>query len=618
MAKIDRRAPKDAIAKKNGFLVLNEKAIGATLRADGRRTQETYTDGGRLVAQARIVGEIKDEEILKLIPTAEGFKKLVYGVGVSITSDKQDSEMTFILKMYGRIDKYGGGTEAQMPVVTNGIEHILLLSEVDWSDDDDVLGQFAFVFPDELDKASVSVRLYVNDGFDVPPEIIDEKVDTSSPAYRALTDNSVYSVGNTARIKRAIAKARRGEDVMISYIGGSITQGAGAVPITTECYAYKSCRKFAEMFAKDPEKVHYVKAGMGGTPSELGITRFAMHALRDEVTDGADMYRGGVNEYKIKEQEHYPDIVFIEFAVNDEGDETKGDCFEGLCRMAWNSPGRPAVVIMFSVFADDSNLEARIRPIGEKLGLPMVSVKAAVTEQFKLTPEQGRIVSKKQYFYDMYHPTCLGHTIMSDCIAKYFKLADEAPEDKDTDELPVYRSNDFDAVRYFDRRATGWKVPENANSNNTSGTGTSDGIRVLYPDGSVKTENIKISEGMFTENDTDIQSCEIDLLSDLTPMQPANWMCPDKKTSSSPFRLELDCRVLLLVTKDSSRVDFGQADIIVDGKTARTYDPREIGWTHANAVIIIRDEKTAHHVVEIRPSAGNEDKRFTILGFSYI
>lgn len=43
-----------------------------------------------------------------------------------------------------------------------------------------------------------------------------------------------------------------------------------------------------------------------------------------------------------------PDIVVIEFAVNDEGDETKGVCYESLVRKVLKLPGKPAVVLLFS------------------------------------------------------------------------------------------------------------------------------------------------------------------------------------------------------------------------------------------------------------------------------
>jgi hypothetical protein len=36
--------------------------------------------------------------------------------------------------------------------------------------------------------------------------------------------------------------------VTLAYIGGSITQGAGATPINTWCYAYKSYQAFADHY----------------------------------------------------------------------------------------------------------------------------------------------------------------------------------------------------------------------------------------------------------------------------------------------------------------------------------------------------------------------------------
>lgn len=52
-----------------------------------------------------------------------------------------------------------------------------------------------------------------------------------------------------------------------------------------------------------------IKAGVGGTPSELGMIRFDRDVLRGE---------------------EQPDLVVIEFAVNDEGDETKGTAMKAL------------------------------------------------------------------------------------------------------------------------------------------------------------------------------------------------------------------------------------------------------------------------------------------------
>lgn len=191
-----------------------------------------------------------------------------------------------------------------------------------------------------------------------------------------MISHSLMNLGNTYRIRKAIEKSRAGKEVTLAYIGGSITQGAGATPINTECYAYKSYQLFQKRFAV-LDNVKFIKAGVGGTPSELGMIRFDRDVLRNGEK---------------------PDIVVIEFAVNDEGDETKGNCYESLVRKVLNLPWKPAVVLLFSVFANDWNLQERLRPVGERYDLPMVSIMDAVTPQFTKKKEEGKVLSKNQFF----------------------------------------------------------------------------------------------------------------------------------------------------------------------------------------------------------------------------
>lgn len=48
------------------------------------------------------------------------------------------------------------------------------------------------------------------------------------PTRKALVARSLVSPGDTARLERALARARGGERVVVGVIGGSITQGARA------------------------------------------------------------------------------------------------------------------------------------------------------------------------------------------------------------------------------------------------------------------------------------------------------------------------------------------------------------------------------------------------------
>jgi hypothetical protein len=382
-----------------------------------------------------------------------------------------------------------------------------------------------------------------------------------------MITKSLLSKGNNQRLKAAMDKAERGEDVTIAYIGGSITQGAGAKPIHTHSYAYQSYLKFREMFGKEEGKnVHFVKAGVGGTPSELGLIRYERDILRDGKVE--------------------PDVVIVEFAVNDAGDETNGICYESLCLKILASRNKPAVILLFSVFENDWNLQDRLSPVGKHYDLPMVSVKDAVVEQFRLTKEEGNIITKRQFFYDIYHPTNDGHTLMADCLTYLFsetKKSISDQEDITIDKSPVI-GNCFKDVQLLDRKDN----------------------RI----------DAKINMGGFWETDDELQMVEMDANPFGTPQFPNNWMHTASSGNES-FKMTINSRSLILVLKDSGNSEFGIADIFVDGQQIKTADPHEVNWTHCNAVILYQEKACREHQVEIKMASNHEDKSFTILGFGY-
>ena len=562
-------APKDPESMRPFFYIMREKEVFGSPQPDGRGIQFIYEDSGRLLSSARIVGNLTDEEELSLMKSTEGFRRLVHSIGVSVEADDPAREVLFAFQMYGKKNPLGGGTTIKKTLRADGAEVRIVLSEQEWSDDDKEPGQIRFEFAEPEKVASVSVRFFLNDGFQAPEMTEDEEIDYTSADYREMIARSLMQVGNTDRLVKAIEKAQRGEETTLAYIGGSITQGAGAIPINSECYAYKSYQSFAEKFGKG-ENVHFVKAGVGGTPSELGMIRFERDVLRD----------GAVA----------PDIVVVEFAVNDEGDETKGNCYESLVRKILMLPNAPAVVLLFSVFADDWNLQDRLGVVGERYRLPMVSVLDAVTPQFRLKAGEGRVLSKSQFFYDMFHPTNAGHTIMADCLMNCFEKAKEQGSSADSmgESLPApVIGADFENVRLLDKK----DMPE----------------------------GVTVAPGSFLFVDDKLQCVEMNEDLTGTPEFPHNWMYDGKRVKQSgDFTLEITCKALLLVFKDSGEVEAGRADVFVDGEKKLTADPHINGWIHCNPVILVQDKEVKRHKVSIRMAAGEEEKTFTILGFGYV
>ena len=570
-------APKDPEKKRPYFYILKDKEIFGAKQPDGSAIHFIYESGGRLINSAQIVGNITDEEELRLLESVEGFGRLVHSIGVSVETDNPKEEIEFVFQMYGRKNLYGGGTNLRCKLTGDGMEHRIYLSDYTWTEDDYIPGQIKFIMstPEKLGKASV--RLYLNDGYMAPEEVEEAEVDTKSENYCAMIAKSLMNLGNTYRIRKAIEKAKAGKSVTVAYIGGSITQGAGATPINTECYAYKSYQLFQNRFASG-NNVKFIKAGVGGTPSELGMLRFDRDVLRDGEK---------------------PDIVIVEFAVNDEGDETKGDCYESLVRKILKLDWNPEVVLLFSVFANDWNLQERLRPVGDLYDLPMVSIRDAVVEQF--TRKEGRVLTKNQFFYDMFHPSNIGHTIMADCLQYLFERCElreharlDAFENGLTEEgmllqrlkLEPVIGGSFENVRLMDKKD-------------------------VY-------EGAVIETGDFTATDQELQSVEMDDALNLTPEFPYNWMYDGTKTDAEAFTLRMNCKALVLIFKDSGEVDVGKAEVFVDGALVLTADPHINNWQHCNAAILFNNEKSEEHTVKIEIAKEDIDKKFTILGFGYV
>jgi len=554
-------APRDPQDKRGGFYVLLDQRVGGIPQPDGIGHHPIFLDNTRLTTLAEMVGNITDEKILENLTSAEGFRRLVHSIGLSAQAENPNLETGFTRIFYGA-EGPDSGSRHKFSVKADGAETVIQLRELDLPETDRVPGQFLFELPTDRDTAAVTVKLYINDGFAVPDFDPDGPVDTASREYQAMIARSFLSGGNNCRVKRVLEKMRCGEKTTIAFLGGSITQGAGAVPLQEKCYARLFFDGLCRIYGAGGAQ--YIKAGVGGTPSQLGLLRYE----RDIGRDGAVR----------------PDLVVIEFAVNDEGDETGGVCYESLVKKILDQPQHPAVILLFSVFANDWNLKERLAPIGFRYQLPMVDMLEAVSPQFTAKRGGGLVLTKRQYFYDAYHPSNLGHRIMADSLLYLIGRLDaqQRMEEPEGNIPPVY-GTDYAAVKLLDSR---------------------DGFA-----------EAQINPGSFLLRDEDLQSVPLDACGENTPQFPYNWQ---KGPGDAPFVLELTCKRLMMIFKDSGSPAFGKARVRIDGSYTRILDPREAGWTHCHATVLFNHPKAAPHRVEVCMDPEDADRTFTILGFGYV
>ena len=132
--------------------------------------------------------------------------------------------------------------------------------------------------------------------------------------YQSMIEKTIVSTGTHARMKKVLAKARQGEKVRIAAIGGSVTEGAGPADFK-DGYAYQFFRAFkAKYAAGDGSNLSFNNAGLSGTGSLVGSVRYEEDVVK--VCGGN------------------PDLLIIEFAVNDNGDVLCQRTFEAIIRKA--------------------------------------------------------------------------------------------------------------------------------------------------------------------------------------------------------------------------------------------------------------------------------------------
>lgn len=221
-----------------------------------------------------------------------------------------------------------------------------------------------------------------------------EDIRTPEPAeaVEPAVEKGILNMGNSYRLQQKIRAAQSGADITIAYIGGSITEGPDVN--YAERYVTVTANEFAETYCNGG-KVTCINAGLSGTPSNLGVLR-----LQRDVLD------------------HQPDIVFVEFAVNDSQDTHEKQCFESLVRTVLEQDNEPAVVLIFNRTKDGYTCQSTMGLTGLYYSLPMVSVNDAVSYLL----DEGTI-TWSDFSKDEVHPNAYGHRLTSDIIAYLFRLA---------------------------------------------------------------------------------------------------------------------------------------------------------------------------------------------------
>ncbi len=237
---------------------------------------------------------------------------------------------------------------------------------------------------------------------------------------KEIAENGIVSYGNLSRIAKVMEKGRKGEDITVAMLGGSITQGSlSSTPKT--CYAYHVYEWWKNQF-KD-SKITYVNAGIGGTTSQFGVARVESDLLK-----------------------YNADFVIVEYSVNDVESDLFKETYESLIRKILTYPNEPGVLIVNNVqYNDGVNAQNIHNAIGKYYDLPMVSMKNSIYQEV----ETGRL-KKEEITPDDLHPNDTGHKLIGDIISNMLCNINEKVIKNDIPSEYVIPNTTFTNNRYID------------------------------------------------------------------------------------------------------------------------------------------------------------------------
>lgn len=193
-------------------------------------------------------------------------------------------------------------------------------------------------------------------------------------------------LGDPRGVLRAVEKAEQGQNVVLAFLGGSITQGSLSSKPTT-CYAYLVYEWWKKTFPHI--SVTYINAGIGGTSSLFGVARVQEDVLA----------------YK-------PDFIILDFTVNDENTAFFLETYESLVVRILSSKANPGVMALCNAYYEDGRSAfERHEKVLNHYDIPYVSIKETLYQDIL-----DGTIAPQEITSDGLHPSDYGHKRIADFI----------------------------------------------------------------------------------------------------------------------------------------------------------------------------------------------------------
>jgi lysophospholipase L1-like esterase len=373
----------------------------------------------------------------------------------------------------------------------------------------------------------------------IAPTLTPDQLPKAPTSYLSdeMYQNADLNDGDLARLAAVMKKARDGEEITVGVIGGSITQGSLAT--ANNGYGNTFYKWWTEAFPDT--KVNFINAGLGGTTSYLGVHRVDKDLL---------IYN--------------PDVVVVEFSVNDSDSLFYKETYEDLVRRILKQTNNPAVIQLFMTQEDGTSAQAVHLHVGFWYNLPRLSYREMILPEI----EKGTF-TWKDISPDNIHPNDKGHAMAGEILWNYLNSVYAKLDTISEEVTPLDKAPQFSEA-YIDATIL--------DSSNLSPT----------------------SLGSFTA-------------AKVYERFPNDWTT---QTGSETITFETEAQnigIMYLKTTDGLS---GQFDVSVDGTKVWTLDADfSGGWgNYPDTVEVYKSKDKVKHTIEIKKSSSSTGDVFTILG----
>ena len=320
------------------------------------------------------------------------------------------------------------------------------------------------------------------------------------------------------------------KSLRIGLIGGSVTQGYSSAGFCPDAYPIALMNGLRQR-GYDAEYTLCAEAGMGSMEGNL---------LADE---------------QILSQK--PELVIVEFAINETTLRPSVIAFESLLRKLLGQPEPPVVCLLLIRSMNDYSCESFMLPLAEHYGLPCVRLRKGLNPAL----ERGDL-AWEDYGDPESHPNADGHRLLAECLLHLIDTAKALPDEPRRPLPEPWLDAPYQHLQY------------------------------LHPD---ETKIVQTAAPVVPRQNRSF---------------PAAWLLSPK---NGGLKIETECAALLLFYETHHLPEYGACRITVDGEPLNPpvlHSNSIYGWGNARFVAAVPPGPRAKHIIELEPTEGS----FYVLG----